>query len=38
MKKYKWTGKMAQQVKALTVLPNVMSSNPSSHMVARNHL
>jgi hypothetical protein len=28
---------MAQQLKALTVLPKVLSSNPSNHMVAHNH-
>jgi hypothetical protein len=28
---------MAQQVRALTALPKVLSSNPSSHMVAHNH-
>jgi hypothetical protein len=31
-------GKMAQQVRALTALPKVLSSNPSNHMVAHNHL
>jgi hypothetical protein len=30
-------GKMAQRVRALTVLLKVLSSNPSSHMVAHNH-
>ena len=30
-------GEMAQQLRALTVLPEVLSSNPSNHMVARNH-
>ena len=30
-------GEMAQQVKALTTLPKVLSSNPSNHMVAHNH-
>ena len=30
-------GEMAQQVRALTVLPKVLSSNPSNHMVAHNH-
>jgi hypothetical protein len=30
-------GEMAQQVRALTALPKVMSSNPSIHMVAHNH-
>jgi hypothetical protein len=29
---------MAQQVRALTVLPKVLSSNPSNHMVAHNYL
>ncbi|KRX31604.1 hypothetical protein T09_369 [Trichinella sp. T9] len=29
---------MAQQVRALTVLLKVLSSNPSNHMVAHNHL
>jgi hypothetical protein len=28
---------MAQQVRALTALPKVLSSNPSNHMVAHNH-
>jgi hypothetical protein len=28
---------MAQQVRALTALPKVLSSNPSNHMVASNH-
>ena len=30
-------GKMAQWVRELTVLPKVLSSNPSNHMVAHNH-
>jgi hypothetical protein len=29
---------MDQQVRALTALPKVLSSNPSNHMVAHNHL
>jgi hypothetical protein len=29
---------MAQQLRGLTVLPEVLSSNPSNHMVAHNHL
>jgi hypothetical protein len=29
---------MAQRVRALTALPEVLSSNPSNHMVALNHL
>ena len=31
-------GKMAQRVRALTALSKVLSSNPSNHMVAHNHL
>jgi hypothetical protein len=31
-------GKVAQQVRALTAIPKVPSSNPSNHMVAHNHL
>jgi len=34
----KWAGKMAQWLRALTALPEVLSSNPSNHMVAHNHL
>jgi hypothetical protein len=30
-------GEMAQQLRTLTVLQEVMSSNHSSHMVAYNH-
>ena len=29
---------MAQWLRALTALPEVLSSNPSNHMVAHNHL
>jgi hypothetical protein len=29
---------MAQWLRALTALPAVLSSNPSNHMVAHNHL
>jgi hypothetical protein len=29
---------MAQQLRALTALPEVLSSIPSNHMVAQNHL
>jgi hypothetical protein len=32
------TGEMAQWLRALTALPKVLSSNPSNHMVAHNHL
>jgi hypothetical protein len=31
-------GEMAQQLRTLTALPKVPSSNPSNHMVAHNHL
>jgi hypothetical protein len=31
-------GEMAQWLRALTALPEVLSSNPSNHMVAHNHL
>jgi hypothetical protein len=30
-------GKMAQQVRTLTALPKVLSSNSTNHMVAHNH-
>ena len=33
-----WDGETAQRVRALTALPEVLSSNPSNHMVAHNHL
>jgi hypothetical protein len=33
-----WAGEMAQWVRALTALPEVLSSIPSNHMVAQNHL
>jgi alpha-amylase/alpha-mannosidase (GH57 family) len=33
-----WVGEMAQRLRALTALPKVLSSNPSNHMVAYNHL
>ena len=33
----KGAGEMAQQVRALTALPKVLSSNPRNHMVAHNH-
>jgi hypothetical protein len=37
-KKYTFrAGEMAQQVKALTDLLKVLSSNPSNHMVTHNH-
>jgi hypothetical protein len=31
-------GEMAQRLRALTALPNVLSSNPSNYMVAYNRL
>jgi len=33
-----WAGEMAQWLGALTALPEVLSSIPSNHMVAHNHL
>jgi hypothetical protein len=36
--KRKRAGEMAQQIRALTALPKVLSSNPSSHVVAHNLL
>jgi hypothetical protein len=33
-----WAGEMAQWLRVLTTLPKVLSSNPSNHMVANNHL
>jgi hypothetical protein len=34
----KGAGEMAQQLKALTSLSEVLSTIPSNHMVAHNHL
>ena len=31
-------GEMAQRLRALTALPEILSLNPSNHMVAHNHL
>jgi hypothetical protein len=31
-------GEMAQRIRALSALPEVLSSIPSHHMVAHNHL
>jgi hypothetical protein len=31
-------GEMAQRLRALTALPEILSSIPSNHMVAHNHL
>jgi hypothetical protein len=33
-----WAGEMAQWLRALTALPEVLSSFSSNHMVADNHL
>ena len=33
-----WAGEMAQKLRALPALPKVLSSIPSNHMVAHNHL
>jgi hypothetical protein len=33
-----WAGEMVQQLRALTALPEVLSSSPSNYMVAHNHL
>jgi hypothetical protein len=37
-RKYAGAGEVAQQLRALTALPEVLSSNPSNHMVPHNHL
>jgi hypothetical protein len=37
-KKERGAGEMAQRLRAPTALPKVLSSNPSNHMVAHNHL
>jgi hypothetical protein len=33
-----WPGEMAQWLRALTTLPEVLSSIPSNHMATHNHL
>jgi hypothetical protein len=33
-----WAGEMAQRLRAPTALPEVMSSNPSNHMLASQRL
>jgi hypothetical protein len=38
LKEFIRAGEMAQRLKAMTVLPKVLSSNPSNYMVAHNHL
>jgi hypothetical protein len=35
---YLGAGEMAQRLRALTALSEVLSSNPRKHMVAHNHL
>jgi hypothetical protein len=37
-KQNKGAGEMAQQLRALAALPEVLSSIPNNHMVAHNHL
>jgi hypothetical protein len=37
-KKQTQAGEIAQQLRALTALPKVLSSIPSNHTVAHNHL
>jgi hypothetical protein len=37
LKIFDGAGEMAQWLRALTVLPEVLSSNPSNHMVVHNH-
>jgi hypothetical protein len=37
-KKENWAGEMTQWLRTLIVLPEVVSSIPSNHMVAHNHL
>jgi hypothetical protein len=38
MKVEKWAGEMAQWLRALTALPEILSSISSNHMVTHNHL
>jgi hypothetical protein len=38
VKRDHWAGEMAQWLRTLTALPEVLSSNPSNHVVAHNHL
>jgi hypothetical protein len=35
---FHWADEMTPQIRALTALPKVLSSIPSNHMVAHNHL
>jgi hypothetical protein len=37
IKKLKWAGEMAQQLGALTALPEILGSIPNNHMVVHNH-
>jgi hypothetical protein len=36
--KYFWAGEMAEQLRALTALSEVLSSIPSNHIVSHNYL
>ena len=38
LKWHLWAGEMAQWLRALAVLPEVLNSVPSNHMVPPNHL
>jgi hypothetical protein len=38
IKKLSRAGEMARQLRALTALPKVLSSNPSNHTMAHNQL
>jgi hypothetical protein len=38
LKPFAWAGEMAHQLRAWTALLKVLSSIPSNHMVAHNHL
>jgi len=38
VRKWRGAGEMAQRLRALATLPEVLSSNPSNHMVAHNRL
>jgi hypothetical protein len=38
IKKHYWAGEMAQRLRALTALPEVLSSNSNNHIVTHNHL
>jgi hypothetical protein len=38
IKSWSWAGEMAQRLRALAALLEVLSSIPSNHMVTHNHL